>query len=108
MPEPGKLLGKINWRINKGDEDFIERSTTQKFVQACGAQRLRAGCFPAGLGPGLGLGYLMQFRGSSIGQQLISVHLKSNSALCASRRAAPGYGDLQTAERSRQPRYTAG
>ena len=34
MPEPGKLLGKINWRINKGDDDFIERSTTQKFVQA--------------------------------------------------------------------------
>ena len=34
VPEPGKLLGKINWRISKGDEDFIERSTTQKFVQA--------------------------------------------------------------------------
>ncbi|KAK9833291.1 hypothetical protein WJX81_003704 [Elliptochloris bilobata] len=33
VPEPGKLLGKINWRINKGDDDFIERSTMQKFIQ---------------------------------------------------------------------------
>ena len=34
-PEPGKLVGKINWRINRGASgDFIERSTTQKFVQA--------------------------------------------------------------------------
>lgn len=32
-PEPGKLFGKINWRIPKGDNDFIERSTMQRFVQ---------------------------------------------------------------------------
>ena len=34
VPEPGKLLGKINWRINKGNDDFIERSTQQRFIQA--------------------------------------------------------------------------
>jgi violaxanthin de-epoxidase len=31
-PEPGKLFGKINWRISTGD-DFLERSTVQRFVQ---------------------------------------------------------------------------
>ena len=32
-PEPGKLYGKINWRIPKGNRDFIERSTVQTFDQ---------------------------------------------------------------------------
>jgi hypothetical protein len=40
-PEPGKLVGKITWRINRGDSDFIERSTTQKFVQARGLAPVR-------------------------------------------------------------------
>jgi violaxanthin de-epoxidase len=34
VPEPGKLYGKINWRIPKGNKDFIERSTVQTFDQA--------------------------------------------------------------------------
>ena len=34
VPEPGKLYGKINWRIPKGNSDFIERSTVQTFDQA--------------------------------------------------------------------------
>jgi hypothetical protein len=29
VPEPGKLAAKINWRINKPNGDFIERSTIQ-------------------------------------------------------------------------------
>ncbi len=29
VPSPGNLVGKINWRINKPEGDFIERSTTQ-------------------------------------------------------------------------------
>ena len=29
----GKLFGKINWRISKGDNDFIERNTVQTFKQ---------------------------------------------------------------------------
>ncbi len=33
VPEPGKLYGKINWRISKPDNDFIERSTVQTFKQ---------------------------------------------------------------------------
>ena len=33
VPEPGKLYGKINWRIPKGNKDFIERSTVQTFDQ---------------------------------------------------------------------------
>ena len=33
VPEPGKLYGKINWRIPKGNRDFIERSTVQTFDQ---------------------------------------------------------------------------
>ena len=33
VPEPGKLYGKINWRIPKGNSDFIERSTVQTFDQ---------------------------------------------------------------------------
>lgn len=33
VPEPGKLYGKINWRIQKPDKDFIERSTVQTFKQ---------------------------------------------------------------------------
>lgn len=33
VPEPGKLAGKINWRIPKGNRDFIERSTVQTFDQ---------------------------------------------------------------------------
>ena len=31
----GQLLGKINWRIPKGKNDFIERNTIQKFKQVC-------------------------------------------------------------------------
>lgn len=31
-PEAGQLVGKLNWRIPKG-EDFIERGTMQSFVQ---------------------------------------------------------------------------
>ena len=33
-PSAGQLLGKINWRIPKGKNDFIERNTIQKFKQA--------------------------------------------------------------------------
>eukprot|EP00884_Botryococcus_braunii_P012424 jgi/Botrbrau1/21182/Bobra.0061s0073.1 len=33
VPEPGNLYAKINWRIDKGDNDFIERSTIQTFNQ---------------------------------------------------------------------------
>lgn len=33
----GKLYGKINWRISKSDNDFIERSTVQTFKQVCAA-----------------------------------------------------------------------
>lgn len=33
VPEPGKLYGKINWRISKPDNDFIERNTIQTFKQ---------------------------------------------------------------------------
>ncbi|WIA11647.1 hypothetical protein OEZ85_011750 [Tetradesmus obliquus] len=33
VPEPGRLVAKINWRINKPNGDFIERSTIQTFVQ---------------------------------------------------------------------------
>jgi violaxanthin de-epoxidase len=33
VPQPGKLYGRINWRIPKGDDDFIERTTIQTFVQ---------------------------------------------------------------------------
>lgn len=29
----GKLYGKINWRISKRDDDFIERNTVQTFKQ---------------------------------------------------------------------------
>ena len=32
-PEPGKLYGNIQWRINKPDGDFSERSTVQRFLQ---------------------------------------------------------------------------
>ena len=35
VPEPGKLYGKINWRIKKPDNDFIDRSTVQTFKQVC-------------------------------------------------------------------------
>ncbi len=31
--DAGKLYGKINWRINKRDNDFIERNTVQTFRQ---------------------------------------------------------------------------
>lgn len=30
---PGRLVGKINWRINEVDGEFISRSTVQSFVQ---------------------------------------------------------------------------
>ena len=60
MPEPGKLLGKINWRINKGDEDFIERSTTQKFVQA--RPFVKSGCWVR-----LCMHFFICFLGSSVG-----------------------------------------
>lgn len=33
IPEPGKLAAKINWRINKPNGDFIERSVVQTFVE---------------------------------------------------------------------------
>lgn len=29
MPEPGRMAARINWRINKPDGDFIERSVLQ-------------------------------------------------------------------------------
>lgn len=29
MPEPGRMAARINWRINKPDGDFIERSVVQ-------------------------------------------------------------------------------
>jgi hypothetical protein len=35
VPEPGKLAAKINWRINKPNGDFIERSTIQVRCGAC-------------------------------------------------------------------------
>jgi len=31
--KPGRLVGKINWRINEVDGEFISRSTVQSFVQ---------------------------------------------------------------------------
>jgi len=31
--QPGRLLGKINWRISEPDGEFLTRSTVQKFVQ---------------------------------------------------------------------------
>jgi hypothetical protein len=48
-PEPGRVFAKINWRIPSsdpltGDEDFIERSVTQRFVQEVGAAIERAPC----------------------------------------------------------------
>ena len=33
MAAAGKLYGKINWRIKKQDNDFIERSVVQTFKQ---------------------------------------------------------------------------
>eukprot|EP00879_Flechtneria_rotunda_P023771 GHRR01025168.1.p1 GENE.GHRR01025168.1~~GHRR01025168.1.p1 ORF type:complete len:349 (+),score=86.61 GHRR01025168.1:2588-3634(+) len=33
IQEPGRLAAKINWRINKPNGDFIERSTIQMFKQ---------------------------------------------------------------------------
>ncbi|KAK9815828.1 hypothetical protein WJX72_010371 [[Myrmecia] bisecta] len=33
VPEPGRLFARINWRIPKGDDDFIDRSTVQTFRQ---------------------------------------------------------------------------
>eukprot|EP01023_Acetabularia_acetabulum_P067141 TRINITY_DN9197_c0_g1_i1.p1 TRINITY_DN9197_c0_g1~~TRINITY_DN9197_c0_g1_i1.p1 ORF type:complete len:424 (-),score=61.91 TRINITY_DN9197_c0_g1_i1:430-1701(-) len=33
VPQPGRLFAKINWRIDKPDNDFIQRSTMQRFVQ---------------------------------------------------------------------------
>ena len=39
VPEPGKLYGKINWRIPKGNRDFIERSTVQTFDQVKAASK---------------------------------------------------------------------
>ena len=33
LPAAGQLLGRINWRIPKGKNDFIDRSTVQKFKQ---------------------------------------------------------------------------
>lgn len=33
VPEAGKLYGKINWRIKKPNDEFIERSTVQTFKQ---------------------------------------------------------------------------
>lgn len=43
VPEPNKLYGKINWRIPKGNRDFIERSTVQTFDQVswCSAEKRR-------------------------------------------------------------------
>lgn len=43
-PEPGRVFAKINWRIPSsdpltGDEDFIERSVTQRFVQVSAGRR---------------------------------------------------------------------
>jgi hypothetical protein len=32
-PEPGKMFGKIQWRIQRSDGDFIERETVQRFLQ---------------------------------------------------------------------------
>ena len=32
-PEPGKIFGKIQWRIQQPSGDFLERSTVQRFVQ---------------------------------------------------------------------------
>lgn len=40
VPEPGKLYGKINWRIPKANKDFIERSTVQTFDQVCSSIRV--------------------------------------------------------------------
>jgi len=31
--EPGRLLGKINWRVSEPDGEFLTRSTVQRFVQ---------------------------------------------------------------------------
>jgi hypothetical protein len=40
VPEPGKLAAKINWRINRPNGDFIERST----IQVCRACELASCC----------------------------------------------------------------
>ena len=32
-PEPGKIFGKIQWRIQQPSGDFLERSTVQRFIQ---------------------------------------------------------------------------
>lgn len=32
-PEPGKMFGKIQWRIQQPSGDFLERSTVQRFVK---------------------------------------------------------------------------
>lgn len=59
-PEPNKVFAKINWRIPMsdaltGDQDFIERSVMQKFVQVqarstvcCLACLLACGCLRLG------------------------------------------------------------
>lgn len=31
----GRVYGKIRWRINKPDNDFIEREAMQRFEQVC-------------------------------------------------------------------------
>ena len=33
VPEPGRLVGRINWRIAQPRGEFLERSVVQTFVQ---------------------------------------------------------------------------
>ena len=33
VPEPGRLVGRINWRIAQPGGEFLERSVVQTFVQ---------------------------------------------------------------------------
>jgi VDE lipocalin domain len=53
--DPRKVYGKIQWRINRPNGDFLERSTVQRFVQVCLSawlvcvSKLRA-CAPRGAG----------------------------------------------------------
>lgn len=32
-PSPGKVYGKINWRVTEPDDEFFSKSTVQKFIQ---------------------------------------------------------------------------
>ena len=48
----GKLYGKIQWRIEKGNGDFLERNTVQTFKQqVCTSRSILAKCQAHPLSP---------------------------------------------------------